>query len=66
MIHVVTGQTATGKTSYALKLAKELGGELINADARQLYKELDIVTGKDLHRASGSFQKVKELNGSDI
>lgn len=66
MIHVVTGQTATGKTSYALQLAKELGGELINADARQLYKELDIVTGKDLHHTSGSYKLVTKCDGADI
>lgn len=45
---VVTGQTATGKTSYAIKLAKKYNGELINADSRQVYKYLTIVTGKDL------------------
>ena len=47
-IFVITGQTATGKTNYALKLAKEHNGELINCDSRQIYKELDIVTGKDV------------------
>ena len=66
MIHVVTGQTATGKTSYALKLAKELGGELINADTRQLYKELDIVTGKDLHHTSGPYKLVTKRDDADI
>src|SRR3990167_10681581 len=66
MIHVVTGQTATGKTSYALKLAKELGGELINADTRQLYKELDIVTGKDLHHSSGPYKLVTKRDDADI
>lgn len=45
---VITGQTATGKTSYALKLAKEFNGELINCDSRQLYKYLNIITGKDI------------------
>ncbi len=44
---VITGQTATGKTSYAHKLALESNGELINCDSRQVYKYLDIVTGKD-------------------
>lgn len=66
MIHVITGQTATGKTSYALKLAAELNGELISVDARQLYKELDIVTGKDLHLADRLFHKIKELNSFDL
>ncbi|MGB4966124.1 MAG: tRNA (adenosine(37)-N6)-dimethylallyltransferase MiaA [Microgenomates group bacterium] len=44
---VITGQTATGKTSLAHKLALEKNGELINADSRQIYKHLDIVTGKE-------------------
>jgi len=55
MIHIITGQTATGKTAYALKLAKKLDGELINADSRQIYKGLDIITGKDLGITDGSF-----------
>ncbi|MEN9327354.1 MAG: tRNA delta(2)-isopentenylpyrophosphate transferase, tRNA dimethylallyltransferase [Candidatus Parcubacteria bacterium] len=45
---VVTGQTATGKTRLALTYAAHNNGELINCDARQIYKYLDIVTGKDL------------------
>lgn len=44
---VITGQTATGKTRYALEMAHRVNGELINADSRQVYKYLDIVTGKD-------------------
>lgn len=44
---IVTGQTATGKTSYARTIALENNGELINADSRQIYKYLDIVTGKE-------------------
>jgi len=48
MIYVITGQTATGKTSLALSLAKKHNGELVNFDSRQVYKYLDIITGKDL------------------
>lgn len=44
---IVTGQTATGKTKLALELAKKHNGELINFDSRQIYKYLDIITGKD-------------------
>lgn len=50
-IIVITGQTATGKTSLAYTYAKRLNGELINADSRQLYKHLDIISGKDLRPA---------------
>src|SRR3989344_908781 len=45
---VICGPTATGKTSLALYLAKKYNGELISADSRQVYKGLDIGTGKDL------------------
>lgn len=46
-IIVITGQTATGKTSLAVDYAKKTNGELINADSRQIYTYLDIITGKD-------------------
>ena len=45
---VICGPTATGKTSLALKFAKVFSGEIISADSRQVYKEMDIVTGKDI------------------
>lgn len=44
---VVCGPTATGKTALAAVLADIFNGELISADSRQVYKGLDIVTGKD-------------------
>ena len=43
---VIVGQTAVGKTSMSIKLAKALNGEIINGDAMQVYKELNIVTDK--------------------
>lgn len=43
---VVLGPTATGKTDLALSLAKKFNGELIACDSRQVYKKLDIGTGK--------------------
>ncbi len=46
-IVVITGQTATGKTRLAIQYAKKYNGELINCDSRQVYKYLDIITGKD-------------------
>ncbi len=55
-IYIITGQTATGKTTQALKLAKEVNGELVNFDSRQIYKKLDIVTGKDID--TSNFHKV--------
>ena len=44
----ILGPTATGKTRLAAKLAKEFNGEIISADSRQVYREMDIGTGKDL------------------
>lgn len=46
-IIIITGQTATGKTKFALELAQKHNGELINCDSRQIYKRLDIITGKE-------------------
>jgi len=45
-IHIVAGPTASGKTSYAITLAKELDGEVISVDSRQVYRTLDIGTEK--------------------
>lgn len=44
----VVGPTACGKTSLAVDLAVALGGEVISADSRQVYRGMDIGTGKDL------------------
>ncbi len=45
-IIVILGQTATGKSALAVKIAKKIGGEIISADSRQVYNGLDIGTGK--------------------
>jgi len=45
-IIVILGQTATGKSNLAVKIAKKIKGEIISADSRQVYKGLDIGTGK--------------------
>jgi len=47
-IIVVTGPTATGKTRLAALLASKLGSEVISADSRQVYRGMDIGTGKDI------------------
>jgi tRNA dimethylallyltransferase len=46
---VITGATAGGKTTVATNLALRLDGEIISADSRQVYRGMDIGTGKDLH-----------------
>ena len=45
---VVLGPTASGKTRLGVELARHLGGEIISADSRQVYRGLDLGTGKDL------------------
>jgi len=45
---VILGPTASGKTRLAARLAKEIGSEIISADSRQVYRGMDIGTGKDL------------------
>ncbi len=45
-ITVITGPTASGKTSLAIELAKKIDAEIISADSRIIYKDLDIVSAK--------------------
>lgn len=71
-MYIITGQTATGKTAYALNLAQKINGELINCDSRQVYKYLNIITGKDIpandgvrfEPSSGGFKTLPYSNSS--
>lgn len=45
---VILGPTASGKTAVAVQVARDLDGEIISADSRQVYRGMDIGTGKDL------------------
>lgn len=45
---VILGTTSSGKTSLGVKLARKFNGEIVSADSRQVYRGLDIGTGKDL------------------
>lgn len=47
-ILVVLGPTSSGKTSLAVKLARKYNGEIVSADSRQVYRGMDVGTGKDL------------------
>ena len=49
----ILGPTASGKTPVAARLALEIGGEVISADSRQVYRRMDIGTGKDLGDYNG-------------
>jgi len=54
MLITILGPTASGKTPLAAHLAAEIGGEIISADSRQVYRRMDIGTGKDL----GDYQNI--------
>jgi len=45
-VYVITGPTASGKTSVAIQLAKQADGEVVSADSMQIYREMDIGTAK--------------------
>lgn len=44
----ILGPTASGKTTFAAHLAADIGAEIISADSRQVYRGMDVGTGKDL------------------
>ena len=45
-IVLISGPTASGKSKFALKLAKKINGEIVNADSMQVYKQLKILTAR--------------------
>ena len=45
-IILIYGPTASGKSNFAIKLAKKIKGEIINADSMQVYKELKILSAR--------------------
>jgi tRNA dimethylallyltransferase len=62
----ITGPTASGKSNLAIYLAKKFNGEIINADSRQVYKYLDVGSGKWDMGKKVKIQKVKntiQING---
>ena len=67
-IILIYGPTASGKSSFAIKLAKKIKGEIINADSMQVYKELKILSARPFkkdyknitHHLYG-FQSVKKI-----
>ncbi len=68
-VFVIFGPTSSGKTSLALKLSKALNGVIISADSRQVYKEMDIGTGKVPIKTNYKITKLDgkwEIDGVDI
>ena len=55
-IILISGPTASGKSNFAIKIAKKIGGEIINADSMQIYKELRILTARPIKK---EYQKIK-------
>ena len=56
---IILGPTASGKTSLAVTIADQYNGEIISADSRQIYKGMDIGTGKDLHEYNINGKNIK-------
>ena len=55
---IVTGPTATGKTKFAIDLADRLNAEIISADSRQVFRGMDLGTGKDISEYSSNGKAV--------
>ena len=55
-IVLIYGPTASGKSDFAIKLAKKIKGEIINSDSMQVYKDLKILTARPFNK---NFQKIK-------
>ena len=55
-IVLISGPTASGKSNFAIKLAKKIGGEIINADSMQIYKQIKILSARPDPK---QYQKIK-------
>ena len=55
-IILISGPTASGKSNFAIKLAKKINGEIINADSMQIYKEIKILSARPIPK---NYQKIK-------
>ena len=55
-IILISGPTASGKSKFAIKLAKKIKGEIINADSMQVYKELRVLTARPIKK---DYNKIK-------
>ena len=55
-IFLIAGPTASGKSNFALNLAKKVNGEILNADSMQVYKQLQILTARPRKK---NFKKIK-------
>jgi len=60
-IILISGPTASGKSNFAVKIAKKINGEIINADSMQVYKKLKILTA----RPNQKIKKVSNITCTD-
>ena len=51
-IILISGPTASGKSNFALNVAKKINGEIVNADSMQVYKQLSILTARPKKKRS--------------
>ncbi|MEC9392839.1 MAG: tRNA (adenosine(37)-N6)-dimethylallyltransferase MiaA [Pseudomonadota bacterium] len=66
-IILISGSTASGKSDFAMKIAKNVGGEIINADSIQIYKDLNILTARpNIKKEDPSHHMYGFLNGDDV
>ena len=56
-IVLIYGPTASGKSKFAVQLAKKINGEIINADSMQVYKELQIISARPTQK---DYQNIKQ------
>lgn len=61
-ILVILGPTASGKTKLAVELAEKFNGEIVSADSRQVYRGMDIGTGKDLSEYSVPYHLINVVS----
>ena len=59
-IILISGPTASGKSNFAIKFAKKIDGEIINADSMQVYKQLKILSARPDPK---QYQKIKSKGG---
>ena len=63
-IILISGPTASGKSNFAVKIAKKVNGEIINADSMQVYKKLKILTARPNNIGPTIFSRNKAMSSA--
>ena len=61
LLVVVTGPTASGKTSLAIEIAEHFGTEIVSADSRQLYQDIPIGTASPSQAGGGCVRRLDDV-----